>query len=208
MIWHKRHDLSKFLDSINRHHPKIHFTSVHSDTSVNFLDITIQKRKTLRSHREVKRLDIQKENHLKQYLHFSSNHPRSVFKGLIVGEAIRYVRTNSSEYNYRTQVQKFSNCLPECSYPTKVIKNALSKVNYNKRAQYIQQSTKPASPPMTRPVFKCIPPPHYLQLKEIVLRNFSAYRLNRYMEKPLFITLLWEALLLRADTDQPKETSN
>ena len=168
MIWHKRHDLSKFLDSINRHHPKIHFTSVQSDTSVNFLDITIRKSKHFEVTGKLNVSTFQKENNLYQYLHFSSNHPRSVFKGLIVGEAIRYVRTNSSEYNYRTQVQKFSNRLLERSYPTKVIKNALSKVNYNKRAQYIQQSTKPASPPMTRPVFKCIPPPHYLQLKEII----------------------------------------
>ena len=35
-----------------------------------------------------------------QYLHFSSSHPRSIFKGLVKGEAIRFLCSNTNAHIY------------------------------------------------------------------------------------------------------------
>ena len=43
---------------------------------------------------------FQKQLNLYQYLHFTSNHPKNVFKALIRGECIRYIRTNSTQESY------------------------------------------------------------------------------------------------------------
>uniref|UniRef100_A0A1X7U709 Reverse transcriptase domain-containing protein n=1 Tax=Amphimedon queenslandica TaxID=400682 RepID=A0A1X7U709_AMPQE len=88
MIWQKHHDLNKFVDDINSYHPNIKFTFTQSDSAVEFLDITVYKGEDTE---KLKVSTFQKENNLHQYLHFSSSHPKSVFRGIIIEEATRYV---------------------------------------------------------------------------------------------------------------------
>ena len=190
MIWPKHHDLNNFISDINSYHPNIKFTFTQSDRAVDFLDITVYKGEDPTNTKKLLKVStFQKENNLHQYLHFSSSHPKSVFKGIIIGEATRYVRTNSSEDGYMKQTKVFLNHLLNRDYPAKFIRKALKKVQYGKRSQYIQKVTQPSPQPIKRPILKCIPPPKYLLLKKIILNNFHTFNLDRYVANPLFITM-------------------
>ena len=99
MLWPRQQSLQSFIQSLNSFHPNIKFTTQSSDNSIDFLDFTIYKGI---SFNEASILDIktyQKPLNLYQYLHFTSNHPQSTYKGIIRGECIRYAPTNTSENN-------------------------------------------------------------------------------------------------------------
>ena len=107
LIWPNQHNLITFLTNLNSFHPNLQFIHNKSETSVDFLDITIYKGTQFN---RTKCLDIktfQKSQNLYQYLHFTSHHPKSVYKGLIIGECKRYIRTNSREEQYQSQLLLF-----------------------------------------------------------------------------------------------------
>ena len=86
MIWPRNQDLELFLYNLNNFHPNLHFTHEHSTSTANFLDLTIyknDKKLTL----QIK--TYQKPHNLYQYLDFTSTHPRTIYKGIIMGEFIR-----------------------------------------------------------------------------------------------------------------------
>ena len=82
-----------------------------------------------------------------QYLHFSSSHPRGVFKGLVKGEAIRFLHTHYST------LHKFRD---HRSYPRDFVERILDGITHDLRASYIPNPTPSPSP--------CPPPPHLLYL--------------------------------------------
>ena len=97
IIWPKTQDHEAFLNSLNKFHPNIKFTVTTSNTSIDYLDVTIYRHNDPSSSKSPSSTKtLQKEKNLYQYLHFSSAHPKKTFKGLIMGECIRYVRTNST----------------------------------------------------------------------------------------------------------------
>ena len=92
-IWTgSRSQLDVFLDRLNKVHPSIKCTWSISDMQVQFLDLNIHKGERFS---QTNLLDLKsyfKPTNTFQYLHFASSHPRSVFKGLVKGEAIRFLR--------------------------------------------------------------------------------------------------------------------
>ena len=83
-----REELDSFLDRLNNAHPTLRFTWSISDSRVdpgprcnntNCLDLPTHFKKT----------------NTFQYLHYSSSHPRSVFRGSVKGEVIRFLRSNT-----------------------------------------------------------------------------------------------------------------
>ena len=107
-VWSgSRESLEAFLRRLNSCHPTIHFTWTISTESVEFLDIRIYKGSRFR---ETGILNVQthfKPTNTFQYLHFSSSHPNGVFTGLVKGEAIRFLRSNSSQDNYERTISTF-----------------------------------------------------------------------------------------------------
>ena len=97
-LWNAdKEEIKDFIVLANRHHLTIKFTAEISNKEVNFVDTTVYKGK--RSYNQGI-LDICthfKPTETFQYTHFSSCHPAGVRKGLIKGEALRLLRTNSSE---------------------------------------------------------------------------------------------------------------
>ena len=71
------------------------------------------------------------------YLPFTSHHPRHVFSGIIVGELIRYVVTNTHESDYLCMVNKFRERLTRRGYPTDLFEACTKRVQHNKRAEYL-----------------------------------------------------------------------
>ena len=90
-------------------------------------------------------LDI--ETHFKptetfQYTHFSSCHPLGVKKGFIKGEALRLLRTNSSENEFKTKISHFRASLIERGYPESLITATLSDIKFENRNQALLQKCK------------------------------------------------------------------
>ena len=118
--------------------PTIHFTWTISTESVEFLDIRIYKGSRFR---ETGILDVQthfKPTNTFQYLHFSSSHPKGVFKGLVKGEAIQFLGSNSRQDNYERTISTFRQHLLCRGYPKSFVDPLLSKVPYSLRNNYIQ----------------------------------------------------------------------
>ena len=145
ILWPKEQNLSKFL--------------------LDFQDLTIYKRNNFNELNQLSVRTFQKENNLYQYLHFSSSHPKTVMKGLITGEAIRYIRTNSTAVDYKKQLHKFISRLISRNYPFKFISKALEKADYNKRTSYLKDNINIViKQPLQRPIFKCNPPPTFVTI--------------------------------------------
>ena len=89
--------IGSFIELANNHHPTIKSTAEISETEITLLDACVHK--GYRFERE-SILDVR--THFKptesfQYTKFSSCHPLGVWKGFTKGEALRLLRTNSSE---------------------------------------------------------------------------------------------------------------
>ena len=159
ILWPKRQNLEDFFHHLNSFHNNIKFTMNQSAKSINFLDLTIYKGPAFQKTRKLDTTTYHKENKQFEYLHFTSNHPKSIFKGLIIGEAIRYSRNNTQKEKYQEQIENFKLRLAKRGYPTRFNNKALRKVKYKNRRQYIKQKTSHSQKqPLKRPIFKCILP--------------------------------------------------
>ena len=184
LIWPNHSNFSNFKESLDSFHQNIKFTAEISTTTVNFLDITIYKNNPPENNLQIK--TFQKSNNLYQYLHFTSQHHKPVFKGIVVGESIRYARTNSTKTNYLAQLQLFKTRLLKRGYPSNFIEKYTNKIRYENRNKYIKkQITTITSPIKHRPLLKCPLPPRYKLLQEIVLSKFET--IQHLTNKPIFI---------------------
>ena len=186
ILWPKNQNLKIFLESLNNFHPNIKFTSEFSPDRINFLDITIYRNEDLSSTTSPFSIKTyQKPSNLYQYLHFSSEHPKTTFKGIIIGECIRYIRTNSTEQLYLIQANLFKNRLLKRGYPEKFIMKYIKKVKYSNRNIYINNNQKPTIKTLHRPIFKTPFLPNYSVLQQIILNNYRD--IEHLVNKPLFI---------------------
>ena len=138
-LWDTSTDKIEFLEKANSFHPTIKFTAEISETEITFLDAKVYKGE--RFHEE-SILDMQthyKPTETFQFTNFYSCHPPGVTKGFIKGEALRLLRTNSSEQN----IQNFESRLKCRGYPTGVIKKHLSEVNFERKTK-LEQKNKAA----------------------------------------------------------------
>ena len=77
-----------------------------------------------------------------QYTEFSSCHPPGVWKGFIKGEALRLLRTNSSEKTFEENTTQFKRRLRTRGYPGNLSKKILSEVNFSQRMSALQNKQK------------------------------------------------------------------
>ncbi len=122
----------------------------------------------------------------------------STFKGLIIGECIRYVRINSSKDNYLATLEQFKQRLYKRQYPTALVNKTTRKINYKQRQNYLKEPTI-ANISKPKPTFKCLPPPNYNALKAIILQHYRM--VQRFAPRPRFIPLRHKKLgedLIRA----------
>ena len=107
-LWRtERKEIDEFIALANRHHPSIKITAEISDKEINFLDTTVYKGE--RFHNQGI-LDIR--THFKpietfQYMHFSSCKLHRIRKGLIKGESLKLLRTNSSAKSFYENIYNF-----------------------------------------------------------------------------------------------------
>ena len=78
-IWtHTTEELSTFLDNLNNFNPALEYTYQVSSLSVDFLDLTIYKGPLFPFTNILDTRTYQKSHNLYQYLHYSSNHDKTV----------------------------------------------------------------------------------------------------------------------------------
>jgi len=201
MIWeYSEEDLDRFIESMNSFHHSIKFTVEKSLEKVTFLDINILKDETFLSTNKLSvETHIKKTNKL-AYVHRSSYHPTSTGKGIAIGEAKRYLRTNSNELTFKSFIDKHINHLSQRGYPKNQTSKLVSTITFNQRPTTLQQKNKKKT---NRPVFVSRYSPmakkalnvirkhwHYLQKDKTLGHLFHepplmAYRMNKNLHKKL-----------------------
>ena len=177
LIWtNTKETLQNFLDSLNGFHPSIQFTYTISQNSTDFLDLSIYKGSGFQITNKLDTKTYQKQQNLYQYLHFSSEHTKNQHKAVITGECIRYIRTNTTEENYNATVFLFKQRLMKRDYPPMFIDKTIRSVSYRDRQRHLAKERHP-EPYVKRPIFKCLPPPKFSNLKHIILQNYSSLHL-------------------------------
>ncbi len=135
-------DLKRFIDFLNEAHPTIKFTYECSDTSIDFLDLTLYRGERYKTH---KILDIKpffKKTNKFQYLEYSSAHPKKTFSSLIKGELTRLLRACSNEKDYKQVIKKMHQAFRDRGYPESLINKMENSVPFTNRPNIIQQATK------------------------------------------------------------------
>ena len=204
IIWtHPEDTLKEFLTALNNFHPSLTFTFDFSQTSTDYLDITIYKGPQFLFTNSLDTKTYQKHQNLYQYLYFTSNHPKKQHKAIITGECVRYVRTNTTQNEYDTMIKLFKERLKRRAYPDHFVSKAISLVKYEDRQKYL--TIEKSQPPfILRPIFKCFPPPQFSALKHIILKDYNTL----HLPTPRIITLGHRTLqqeLIRARTYPTEE---
>ena len=184
LIWTDTEE--EFLADLNGFNPALQYTHHYSLSSVDFLDLTIYKGQMFPFTNTLDTKTFQKPHNLYQYLHYTSCHQKAVYKSIIVGELVRYVKTNTSEVNYEIMKNLFKKRLLTRGYPIKLVEKTSATVLYKNRTQFLTKSQAPP-PKYYPPLYKCLPPPQYKLLKHIILENY--HMLQNVLPAPRFIPL-------------------
>ena len=79
-----------------------------------------------------------------QYTNFYSCHPPGVTKGFIKGEALRLLRTNSSQFTFEENISNFKTRLQNRDYPVRIVGKHLSEIKFSDREMSLAQQNKTA----------------------------------------------------------------
>ena len=77
-----------------------------------------------------------------QYTNFYSCHPPGVMKGFIKGEALRLLRTNSSQFTFGENMSNFKTRLQNGDYPARIVGKQLSDIKFSDREMSLSQKRK------------------------------------------------------------------
>ena len=115
-------DAREFVEWMNTLNPSLSFTYEWSNKEITFLDtrLVIQDRR-LETDRFVKATNPQ------LFLHYSSNHPSSVFKAIIYGQAINVRMICSRDEYVGKHLQTLKTKLIDRGYPCELVETNLSR---------------------------------------------------------------------------------
>ena len=68
-----------------------------------------------------------------QYTNFYSCYPPGVTKGFIKGEALRLLRTNSSQFTFEENMSNFKTRLQNRDYPARTVEKHLSEIKFSNK---------------------------------------------------------------------------
>lgn len=179
-----KEELVSFFEIANQIHPFLKFTFEISTESLHFLDVTVFKGQRFQTQNILDVRLYRKPTDNYQYLPRSSAHPKSVFKGFVIGEIIRFIRCSNNNKDLEYQIHFFRNKLLARGYKIKEINNWISigkNIRRNTALQY-KEKTKNKKPPL---VFATKYNPCFRQLGKI-LRKHWHYIENNTDTKSLF----------------------
>ena len=133
LIWKgSKTELEQYMEEINYIHGTIKFTHECSENELNFLDTTIYKGSR---YTEQGILDIRthiKKTNKQLYVHATS-YPKGCKKGIVIGEAKRYLRTNSNKQNFETSIHKHKAQLASRGYQRTSTNELLTNIHFSDR---------------------------------------------------------------------------
>ncbi|CAH3017291.1 unnamed protein product [Porites evermanni] len=99
-VWDtSRNEIEEFLVKADNFHPTIKFTAEISETETTFSDTKFNKDSILDTRTHFKPTETF------QHMNFYSCHPPGVTKGFVKGDALRLLRTNSSEITFEENMR-------------------------------------------------------------------------------------------------------
>ncbi|XP_074637677.1 uncharacterized protein LOC141895947 [Acropora palmata] len=134
----ERDTIQLFIKEANRHHVTIKFTAEISEKGIHFLDTTIFKGERFHNDHI---LDIRahyKSTETFQYTYFTSCHA----PGFIKEDALRLLRTKSSEHTFKDNIANFKLRLFERGYPVNLVNNALAEIQFKDRESALKNQNK------------------------------------------------------------------
>ena len=134
-MWDTTRDkIEEFLLKANSFHPTIKFTAEISETERIFLDTIVYKGDRFLKESILEVRTSFKPKEIFQYTNFYSCRLPGVTKGFIKKEALRLLRTNSSQTTFEENIRNFAAHLKNRGYPaaTLVVKH-LSEVKFSER---------------------------------------------------------------------------
>ena len=121
LIWHhEKEDLDLFIDYLNSRMPSIKFEAESSNTSVHFLDVTINITET----GEINTTLYTKPTDAHNYINYYSCHPRSCRRGIPYGQFLRLRRICSIEDDFVTQSKTLALHFHRANYPKELIQSS------------------------------------------------------------------------------------
>ena len=138
MIWpHPEKELEEFLTHMNGANDSIKFTHEKSKKEIVFLDTVVYKG-TNPSEQEHNTLKLEVKTHIKPtnkqlYVREDSYHPPGTGKGVMIGEAIRYLRTNSEPEQFHKMLRQHRRNLAKRGYPRSKTTAQLRNIKFNER---------------------------------------------------------------------------
>ena len=138
MIWqHSEEELTEFLTRMNKTNKSIQFTHEKSQQEIVFLDVVVYKKAT--EHQTPDTLTLNVKTHIKPtnkqlYVREDSYHPPGTGKGIAIGEATRYLRTNSEQGQFQKMMLKHKRNLTKRGYPNSKTTERLKKIKFSSRA--------------------------------------------------------------------------
>lgn len=138
MILSPHTDTDKLVATMNNIDPYMKFTFNFSHDHVEFLDMDIHKANLFGNQTSLLTRTFVKPNNKLLYLPYKSFHTLSNKLGFIITELIRIIRISSTIDYFTETAITFTQALRKRGYPCNFILQALSRVDYNKRAEYLR----------------------------------------------------------------------
>ena len=139
-----KNEIQTFKELANNYYATIKFTGEISAVEITFLDTCVYKGERFKKE---SKLDVRthfKATETFQYTHFSSCRPPGDRKGFITGEALRFLRTNSSETKFEKNITLFKQRLRNRGYPITLQINLSQKPISAKECRHYKTNKKRA----------------------------------------------------------------
>ena len=179
-----KQDIDQFIEQANTIHPTIKLKAEISEKEITFLDTVLHKGGRFQNKSILDVKTHYKPTETFQYTHYSSCHPPGVKRVFIKGEAIRLLRTNSSEKNFQEAMCNFKTRLEARGYPKSLIEKPYLKSPLPKGKGHLKNKQK-----TTR--CKIMPfvtyHPRVKNLKQILMQHWSLIQ-NQPLLKSIYKT--------------------
>ena len=119
-----KNELEDFMQYVNDFHPSLSYTYDISDTSVNFLDISISM-----THHGLTTDIFYKDTDTHSYLRYESAHPPSCKKGIPYSQFLRLRRICNNDQTFERRSDEMSEFFSQRGFPVSTIKNSLRKAS-------------------------------------------------------------------------------
>ena len=136
-LWNHTEDkLIKFHQHLNDFHPTIKFEITYSHDKVNFLDATVYIENNI-----IKTTLYTKPTDKKQYLLFSSSHPKHIKTAIPYSQALRYKRIISDDTVLSEKLQMLKLKFTSRGYPSREVNKQIDRVYELERINTLKYKT-------------------------------------------------------------------